>query len=300
MDETFESLRKKVHRHFVLQVRNDVLGTAFGNEQNVRQGVDRLIGIAGARAGIPFPPTCSVTKTETGAPLTLRLGDETLFVVNTWEGGGDEAFLRLSTLLNLMPIRFFGVEQAIRWIELAAFRHTNLVDTARTALNDPTGYESFSKILRRLVEERVPLTETETILKTIAAAAPVARGDAALWALVEDIRVALKETSAAFYVKSYGPEACFSLGPSLSGGWDKAEVQEALVEALGQLKRTSILVVQQATDRRKVWETVEALMSAQKLLRPAVVLKSAEMPVTVVFPRLQGEVRLVAETAAAF
>jgi hypothetical protein len=298
MYETFESLRQKVHRHFVLQVRTDVLGTAFGNEQNVRQGIDRLIGIAGARAGIPFPPTCGVTKTDKGFPAALHLGDEALFAVNTWDGGGEEAFMRLSMLLNLMPIKFFGVEQAIRWVEVASFRHADLVDAARAALNDPTGYQSFSKILMRLVEERVPLTEVETILQAIASAAPVSMGDEALWALVEDIRVALKESSAAYYMQAFGPEACFHAASALVERLDEPGAQDSLVESLGKLQRASIVVVDRASDRRKLWEALEGLMAGQKLLRPALVLKPAEMPATVQLPPMQ-EILLAAGTAAA-
>ena len=57
------------------------------------------------------------------------------------------------------------------------------------ALGDPTSYEAFTTILKRLVEERVPLTDMRTILEAAGNGGAVGGpGEGSLYALTERVR----------------------------------------------------------------------------------------------------------------
>lgn len=298
MYESFEEIRKQHHRCLELQLHSGVVKMAFGNAENIRQGVDRVLGVAAYRAGIPFPPTSSVKVTDDGPVYSLAMNGDTFFSGAEVVGGGAAAFHRLALILKFLPTKLFGTEEAVRWIELANFRHWELVETARAALNDPTGYERFAKILTCLVEERLPLTDVKTVLETVAAAAPVAAGDEALGALVEDIRVAIKETAAAYYKDYYMVADVFEAGPELLEKLDsdKPGVESAITYVAAGLPAAGIVIASQPEFRRKLWEVTEALYHTGKLDRPLIVMKPSEMPTTVELPKSHGKISMVVGT----
>jgi hypothetical protein len=298
MYESFEEIRKQHHRRLELQLHAGVVRMAFGNAENIRQGVDRVLGVASYRAGIPFPPTSGVKVTEDGPTYSLSMNGDMFFSGNESVGGGAAAFHRLALILKFLPTKLFGTEEAVRWIELANFRHSELVEKARAALNDPTGYERFAKILTHLVEERLPLTDVETILKTVAAA-PVAPGDEALWTVIENIRVAMKETSAAYYKDYYLVSDVFEAGPELLDhiDSDKSLVEKAITYVASGLPAAGIIIAEKPEARRKLWEITEGLYYAGKLDRPLIVMKSTEMPEKVQLPESHGKLSMVATSA---
>lgn len=298
MYETFEEIRNQHHRRLELQLHQGVVRMAFGNAENIRQGVDRVLGVAGYRAGIPFPPTSGVRVTDDGAVYSLSLNGETFFSGAEVIGGGAAAFHRLALILKFLPTKLFGTEEAVRWIELANFRHSELVEAARTALNDPTGYERFAKVLTCLVEERLPLTDVETILKTVAAS-PVPAGDDALMALVENIRTAIKETAAAYYKDYYMVADVFEAGAELLSKIDssKSSVESAIIYVAAGLPAVGIVVAENPDMRRKLWEITEGLYKAGKLDRPLIVMKPSEMPAKVELPKSHGKISMVAGSA---
>lgn len=300
MIEYFTEARKKHHRHLELRLRADYTdGTVLGNSETVRQGINKIIGYAGSRAGLPFPSCCSVKVAADGPAFSLNLeGDPGPFLEVSPAEDGSIAMYRLVLALKLLPTKFFGTEQALRWMELAKFPpFGGLLDQALAALEDPTGYESMSKILIRLVEERIPLSDTATILKTVVSAGPVAPGDDALWSIVEDVRVALKDASARYYVDYYVCRDAYAAGSDLlaaletPGGLEQAG--DAICRVAAALDSTFILVVNRPERRRHLWEVTESLFTGSRLNRPAVVLKSSEISSKVSLPDRRREIRLV-------
>jgi hypothetical protein len=300
MYESFEEIRKQHHRRLELQLHSGVVRMAFGNAENIRQGVDRVLGIAGYRAGIPFPPTSGVKVSDSGPVYALALDGDMFFSGAEVVGGGAAAFHRLALILKFLPTKLFGTEEAVRWVELATFRHSDLVDQARAALNDPTGYQRFSKILTHLVEERLPLTDVETILKTIVAAGPlVPVGDEATWKIIEDIRTAIKETSAAYYKDYYFVADVYEAGPELLAKIENspATVENAITYVAAGLPAIGIIVAEQPEMRRKLWELTEGLYTGGKLDRPLLVLKPSELPATVELPKSHGKISMMVGSA---
>ena len=299
MEESLESLRKRTHQHFVLNLRKDVVNTAFGNPENIRQGFERVIGTAGMMSGLPFASFCEVKLKDSGPVASIQIGTKTIFSVDSWIGGGPYELQRLARLLMVYPIRLFGDEEAIRWLQLVDHRDSKLAQAALAALNDPTGYQSLSKILGRLVEERVPLTDFSAILQTIADKGSVPAGDDAHWSLVEDIRSAIRESAAANYTHQlmYGVQQRFDVDSELLRGLNDpaafAAIDKSLCYALGELNRAPVIVVREAGARRKLWERIEALLTAGRIPKPAFVLKLSELPQTEALPDTTDEIRPV-------
>jgi len=287
MIEFFKESRARVHRVLELRLRSDYLNTAMGNPENVRQGVDRLLGYAGFNAGVP-PPRCeNVFVTEEGPVFTLGyVGHDPFFTITGYE---DPllAMNRLNLILKLLPSKVFGMEEMIRWVELTKFPpHRELSDKAAGALGDATGCEAFAKVLFRLMEERVPLKDTRTILEVVAAKA---RGTSveALARLGEDIRAALRESSASYYLRYYASADVFRAGSALTselGTAGEETAKNAICRVAKATTATFILVAEDGGARRKLWEMVENLFLSDRVNRPAAVLKADEIPSGVALP----------------
>jgi hypothetical protein len=299
MVEYFNETRKKYHHPLVLRLRSDYVNSALGNPENVRQGVDKLLGYLGYRTGIPAPVCDLLSVADDGPAFALGYADadKPFFVVQGTQDPG-MALARLTLAVKTVPSTIFGMEQAIRWVELTKFQpYVDASERAAAALGDPTGCESLAKILVRLIEERLPLTDVNTILETVAAAKSAA-GDDALGEIAESVRVAMREDSAKYYLDYYGVHDVYRAGAELASALGSSDSLEAAKDAICRvtagLDTTFALLVDQADLRRKLWQITEGLFTENRLNRPAVVLSAAEVPAQVALPESRGEIRLSA------
>jgi len=297
MIEHFREYRDRVHRALQLRARSDYLNSAMGNPENIRQGVDRLLGYVGFRAGAP-PPRCEdVIVTDSGPVFSLGYAGETPF----FEVSGDEpptnAMRRLSLLAKMLPTRIFGMEEAIRWVELTRFPpYDALAERATAALGDPTGCEAMAKIILRLIEERVPVGDVATILQAVSDGAG-GSSETELWQVTEDVRVAIRETSAQYYLDNYGVAEAFRDGAELTSELSAGAGVEAARDAICRATKgteTAFLLLADGPNRRRLWEVVESLYLEDRLNRPGVVVKPAEVPAQASLPEATREIHFVA------
>src|SRR5438045_1195982 len=131
MVEYFKEIQTKYHRDLELCLRQDYLNTAFGNGENIRQGVDRLLGYAGAKAGIPAPVCNTLKVADDGPVFSLGYAGEDPFFATDPSEEGSDALHRLTRRVKLLPGKIFGLEQAALWMGLAMFQpHTDLMEEA--------------------------------------------------------------------------------------------------------------------------------------------------------------------------
>src|SRR5947209_6626755 len=118
MTPSVQKTLRQHHIHMVLHLHRDLVGTALNNPENARQGINRILGYASQRTGVPFPICCTVT-TEAGGPGFMLEWQGQPILIGGLLDSGTQALTRLVLRLKLLPSTFFGIEQTIRWLQLA-------------------------------------------------------------------------------------------------------------------------------------------------------------------------------------
>jgi hypothetical protein len=300
LSENVIQLRKKFHRHLKLRVSAVFVNpTSPGNPENMKEGVNRILGMAGYRAGMPAPTCCEVEVVEDGAEITLSHDDQPPFFVASGLGGGKDFVMRFSALPKLLPSKIFGMEQAVRWVELAKFPLTaDACDRANRALGDPDGYLSLARLIYWLAEERVPVSDVLRVLEAVAGSVPASGGEAGLWAVLEQTRSALRETSAQYYLDYYGVTDAFHASAELTdavrSGEGRKAAQSAIARVAGNTNAAFLIIVDDAASRRALWEAAEELFlntgKSGGLNRPAIVINKSELPEGVRLPGYSREI----------
>ena len=310
--ELHRPLELRLSRNFVngLEKTNSVAKSgemvAATNHRTFQEAFNRVLGSASNSAGVPFAVCESTPTVPDGPEMSLAYRDEpSVFDVKHGDQSGPHTLAALMLRTKLRPDLFFGPEQAIQWMSIAAgpFYRSDL-EAALEALGEPEGHTAMTAILSRLVEERVALTDgkritdskkplqADTAVKAIlTTTARVAKGsdETSISETVEQIRVALKDISANYYVNHYHVEDVFEASEELmDAAADPARVAEVndsvLYYALNR-EATFVVVVSRPAVRRSLRDIIEALFREGRLSRPAVVLSTDELPSGRVLPR---------------
>jgi hypothetical protein len=115
------------------------------------------------------------------------------------------------------------------------------------------------------------------------------------------VRTALRENSARYYLDYYHVERGFRATADLTRALALPESREAAEEAICRAAADEpsvfLVVVDQAGDRRALWEITESLFAGTnpRLNRPAIVLKQAELPSIAVLPAPSTAISLCRE-----
>jgi hypothetical protein len=317
--EVLEETRKEHHRGLELRIRAELVGGPSVrnpqnllalNPENVRQGLNKVMGVATAYSGVAYALCEEIRIVEEGPGLAVGFPDETpLFEAEITEPGV-QVSQRFGLLTKLKPGKLFGREQAIQFVSLAGGPlYEASFAKAMSALDESTGYEDLAWIVSRLVEERLRLTDgkrnnepnkpraADRVVTAIleAVAAGKGAGEGARWDTVERARVALREVSARYYTEYYHAEDVFTAGDALldsvSDPGRRRVVEDSVSSYAAERSAMFAVVVSRPEARRGLYEIIEGLFESGRLNRPAVVLSEAELPSEMALPRSKGEIR---------
>ena len=276
------------HKHFVCQVREEIAVPVGGKTDPVRSFIDRGLGLAGLKLGVQFPTLCDVIISKWGPAFTLTLGSEVIFGVESMDTSGMTVIAGLLASAKLAPEAFFGVEQAIRWIQTIPAHYWELRDAARAALGEPDGYEKFANLLIQLVQERAPLTDVKGILEAIAAA----EEDGSPEDTLERLRRAIRESSAKLYLEYFHADMVYHASAELAARLDTTvgiyDIREDINAASKGSESSWILVSDDAKFRRRLWVLADELFRGSSIAHPVFVISPDEMPETVPLPESKG------------
>jgi hypothetical protein len=262
----------------------------------IRDGAARLLLAYSERSGIPAPQWMfrEVPVIPDGRPLRVFRQGTPVCAGDSWR---QIAELVIDDI-RFRPAEYFGPTEANRWMQMARKGNERAVELLEAQLGmpqSPGGEIAMYRLLRTLVEERIPVNLTWSIVNAIAAPpeerdepsglGKISGGIDDRLSYAKHVRTVLRENTAQFFNDYYrGPRSrCLVVRPdsdltralsALAAGDSAAtETAENIVRtALPKEARHDISIIVIDKHRRTLWRICERMFERQELYRPVLVL----------------------------